>query len=64
MLRERPHTISETRLYVLNPDYVAREAAEKFIGRAAWRDNFDDIANSIASDHFVYYHKSLRGVRG
>jgi len=60
--RECPQ-IQETGLYVLAPDYVAVEAAEKFIGRAAWRGSFYGNANSDAYDHGVSDRNGLRGVR-
>ncbi len=63
VLRSKPHKVSETRVYLLNPDYVAAEAGEQFVGRAAWRYNFSDCANSDANDHYVYDHNALRGVR-
>ncbi len=64
VLRSEPHNIGETRVYLLNPDYVAAEAGEQFVGRVAWRSNFFiDLANSIANGRYVDFHEALRGVR-
>ncbi len=55
--------ISITRVSVLNPSYVQEEAKKGSFGRAAWRNSFNDDANSGANDHFVDSHFGLRGVR-
>ena len=57
------YNISETKLYVLAPDYVVNVAGEKFVGRAAWRGDFGIIANSLAIDHGIGSHGGLFGVR-
>ncbi len=63
VLRSEPHNIGETRVYLLNPDYVVAEAGEQFVGRAAWRYYFIYLANSLARGHGVNSHFALRGVR-
>ena len=62
MLQRKYPPISVTRLYVLAPDYVATEAEEKFVGRAAWRDNFHYDVFSLAAGCSVD-SDCLRGVR-
>ncbi|OGW83912.1 MAG: hypothetical protein A2987_02460 [Omnitrophica bacterium RIFCSPLOWO2_01_FULL_45_10] len=56
-------TFSETRLYVLAPDYVAAKAGEKFIRRAAWRCDFFSYAFSSAIHYDVGDRGGLRGAR-
>lgn len=55
--------ISNTRVYVLNPDYVRKEAVAGPVARAAWRGNFDGGAGSDAGGHDVDILSGLRGVR-
>ncbi len=62
-LQEEQDTISETRLYILNPEYVARKTKEGFIGRVAWCDPFNYRAVSFADGNHVDSHSHLRGVR-
>ena len=57
------HNISETKLYVLAPDYVVNVAGEKFVGRAAWRSSFNYDASSNANGHIIINHGGLFGVR-
>lgn len=63
MLGSKPHNIEKTRVYVLNSDYVRNEVGEGFVGRVAWRDNFNFNANALADDRSVDDHGGLRGVR-
>ena len=63
MLNREFRRISEIRLYVLAPNYVAVKAGEQFIGRVALRDNFRINANSDAIERSVDLNGSLRGVR-
>ena len=60
VLKERG--IDSTKVYVLNPSYVQKEATNDPIGRAAWRSSFGYDAYSDA-DHDVYSHDGVRGVR-
>ena len=55
--------IDSTKVYVLNPGYVQKEATNGSIGRAAWRSYFDYYANSIADLHGVDLRSGVRGVR-
>ncbi len=55
--------ISSTRVFVLNPDYVRKEAVAGNVARAAWRDNFGGGAYSDAVVRYVSYRGGLRGVR-
>ncbi len=55
--------ISETRVYVLNPAYVQKEAQKGPVGRAAWRSSFNYDAGSDARDLNVNDLNVLRGVR-
>ncbi|MBI2151212.1 hypothetical protein HYU21_00615 [Candidatus Woesearchaeota archaeon] len=54
--------INTTKVFVLNPAYVQREAAAP-IGRAAWRNNFLNSANSYASVYNICNCNGLLGVR-
>ena len=58
----KPYNISVSRLYLLNPEYVAQEAGERFLGRGAWRINFSNDADSYAGGRNVSNHSALRGV--
>ena len=60
--REHP-TISETQLYLLTPDFVTAKAGEGFVGRAAWRGDFRNLAVSLADFRVVFIPNGLRGVR-
>ncbi|HLD00377.1 MAG TPA: hypothetical protein VJC39_01400, partial [Candidatus Nanoarchaeia archaeon] len=55
--------ITETRIYVLKPSYVARNAGTP-LGRASWLYDFGSNSNFIASDRSVNVHNALRGVVG
>ena len=55
--------IDSTKVYVLNSGYVQKEATECPIGRAAWRNNFENCANSSAYDYSVDDRSRVRGVR-
>ncbi|MEK6969986.1 MAG: hypothetical protein AABW48_06170 [Nanoarchaeota archaeon] len=64
MLRESPQRIKETRVYVLNPNYVKKHAKESPIARACWLNDFYDYSSFIADVRDVDYHDAaLRGVR-
>lgn len=65
VLNSKSHNISETRLYVLNPDYVQKEVQKGPVGRAAWRYLFYNLADSNANYRNVINSNSngLRGVR-
>ncbi len=63
MMKSDPHTISETRVNVLNPNYVENEAEEGFISRAAWRYLFVFNTPSLPYDYRVNVHLGVRGVR-
>ena len=55
--------IGETRIFVLNPDFVRREAAEGPLGRASWLYDFDDLSNFDAYDRDFDDDYRVRGVR-
>ncbi|MEK6939438.1 MAG: hypothetical protein AABX31_01805, partial [Nanoarchaeota archaeon] len=55
--------ISETRIWVLNPDYVRKHAAEGAIARASWLGSFSYGSRFIASDRDICSHGRVRGVR-
>ncbi len=55
--------IQETRIYVLNPAYVQKEAAQGPLGRASLLFKFSDISNFVADDRNVGSSNRLRGVR-
>lgn len=64
VLGSKSHNVGETRVFLLNPDYVAAEVGELFVGRAAWRSYFYDSADSDAYVHDVNNHSALRGYVG
>ncbi len=51
--------IENTRVYVLNPEYVWEQAQDGPVGHASWRDNFGDLADSDADDHGIGIHNAL-----
>ncbi|MDP3728100.1 MAG: hypothetical protein Q8R18_01465, partial [bacterium] len=55
--------IKETKVYVLNPEYVQKNTKEGAIGRASWLDFFDDNSNFNADGRSFNYNSRLRGVR-
>ena len=55
--------ITETRIYVLKPSYVARNAGTP-LGRASWLDNFNINSSFSAGGRSVGNHNALRGVVG
>ena len=55
--------ISETRVYVLNPKYVQKEARKGAIGRASWLGDFSYYSRFNANGRSVSSHGALRGVR-
>ena len=55
--------IKETKVYVLNPVYVRKNATEAAIGRASWLNNFNNDSNFSAVVRLISYDSHLRGVR-
>ena len=55
--------ISETRIDVLNPAYVQKEAEQGPLGRASWLDGFAGNSVFSANDRNVSGRSRLRGVR-
>ena len=55
--------IGETRIWVLNPDYVRKHAAEGAIARASWLDNFYYGSQFNAGDRDISNDGRVRGVR-
>ena len=59
--------IRESKIHVLNPEYVAEEAPKdpehNSLWRASWLLNFNDDSLFFALSRSVYYGFSLRGVR-
>jgi len=55
--------ITETRIYVLNPNYVTENAKGQAIGRASWLNDFSGSSDFSASDGDVSINGRLRGVR-
>lgn len=55
--------ISETKIYVLNPDYVRKHASESAVARASWLGNFGDNSSFSADDRSINNHNRVRGVR-
>ena len=55
--------INETRIWVLNPDYVLKHAAEGMIARASWLLSFDHISQFNAGVRSFVDHFRVRGVR-
>lgn len=50
MLRDSHQKIKETRIFVLNPEYVREKAVKGPIGRASWRNDFDDGYSGFFAD--------------
>ncbi len=55
--------VQETRIYVLNPAYVQKEAEQGPLGRASWLISFYSDSYFNADDRVVYLHGRFRGVR-
>ena len=55
--------IRETRVHVLNPEYVCRYATENSLGRASWLYYFNNYSFFYANDRNVNYRSRARGVR-
>ena len=55
--------ISETRIFVLNPEYVRREAVQDPLGRASWVLSFDHDSYFNADVRCINYDSGVRGVR-
>ena len=55
--------IDSTKVYVVNPGYVQKEATNGPVGRAAWRYDFDSNAGSLAGNRGVSNPDGVRGVR-
>src|SRR3989344_4095260 len=54
--------INNTRIFVLNPEYVRSRAAEGPIGRASWLRYFYNVSNFGADGRNINLHYRLRGV--
>ena len=54
--------INNTRIFVLNPEYVRSQAAEGPIGRASWLRDFYNVSNFGADGRNINLHYRLRGV--
>ncbi len=61
MLKEAK--IGETKIYVLNPDYVRQHAEEGTVARASWLYNFYNYSSFDASDRDFNNLNRVRGVR-
>ncbi len=55
--------ITESKIYVLNPNYVKQQASERPVGRASWLDYFNIDSYFNASDRNIYNNSRVRGVR-
>ncbi len=55
--------IHETKIFVLNPDYVRKLVGESAVARASWLSNFNFNSLFNASDRHVYNSGRVRGVR-
>ncbi len=55
--------IDNTKIFVLNPDYVQEHAKGSPIGRASWLNIFSNDSVFIANDRDVYINVRVRGVR-
>ncbi|GEM_PF-2684149 len=55
--------IGETRIWVLNPDYVQKHAKKGAIARASWLDVFNGDSQFGADVRFIGNHDRVRGVR-
>lgn len=55
--------IQETRIYVLNPTYIAQHAPQGVLGRASWLRTFLNYSYCFAYARGLYDHCRLRGVR-
>ena len=56
-------SITETRVHVLNPDYVCRHAQKSSLGRASWLYSFNNCSYFVAGDRSVNNRLRARGVR-
>ena len=55
--------ISETKVWLLNPDYVISTARNNLMGRASWLDFFGNDSNFVAIGRGIYGSGRVRGVR-
>src|SRR3989344_3792754 len=55
--------ISETCIWLLNPEYVQKHAAKGAIARASWLDDFNNYSQFGANDRYIDGHGRVRGVR-
>ena len=55
--------INKTRIFVLNPDYVRKGAAQGPLGRASWLSIFDNYSDFYAYDRVIISGDRVRGVR-
>ncbi len=64
MLRQSPPRITETKVFVLAPDYVKANASVDPVGRASWLNIFFNISGFVADDRGINNSSyRLRGVR-
>lgn len=63
MLRKSPQQITETKVYVLSPQYVKKHAKESPIARASWLISFGSNSYFYALDRGIVNNYRLRGVR-
>ncbi|HIG93887.1 TPA: hypothetical protein HA234_06845 [Candidatus Woesearchaeota archaeon] len=56
--------IPETKIFVLNPDYVQQEAQESALGRASWLSNFNNNSNFNAYNRNVDFIAACVGYVG
>lgn len=62
-LQEEPYRVSETRLYFLNPGYVAEQTRNGFVGQTSQLCSFICYSHFNADGRNVSGHNALRGVR-
>ncbi|MEK6904926.1 MAG: hypothetical protein AABX24_00845 [Nanoarchaeota archaeon] len=63
MKRLNSADISNTRIYVLNPDYVRQHAEAGAIARASWLNFFYVDSLFYSDERYFNYHDRVRGVR-
>ncbi len=59
----REARINESRIYVLNRNYVRQHAGERSLGRASWLSSFSGDSSFYAYDRNIYSSSRVRGVR-
>ena len=55
--------IRETKIYVLNPDYVREHAEKGAIARVSWLYDFNYDSQFVACDRYINLRGRVRGVR-